>query len=123
MMKTKTVSQLDAQGYFVCATVADESPLEPGVYLFPSNCVDAEEPNIPEGKRAKWIGSWVIEDIPPLAPEPEPEPEPELTYQDLRAMAYPPMADYLDGIVKNDQSQIDAYIAACLAIKAKYPKP
>jgi hypothetical protein len=40
-----------------------------------------------------------------------------------RAAEYPPMADYLDGIVKGDQAQIDAYIAACQAVKAKYPKP
>jgi len=39
-----------------------------------------------------------------------------------RAAEYPPMTDYLDGVVKGDQAQIDAYIAACLAIKAKYPK-
>jgi hypothetical protein len=40
-----------------------------------------------------------------------------------RAAEYPPIADYLDGIVKGDQAQIDAYIAACQAVKAKYPKP
>lgn len=44
-------------------------------------------------------------------------------YQRLRAAEYPDMADYIDGIVKGDQAQVDAYIAACLAIKAKYPKP
>jgi len=43
-------------------------------------------------------------------------------YKAQRAAAYPPMADYLDGIVKNDQAQIDKYIADCLAVKAKYPK-
>lgn len=46
-----------------------------------------------------------------------------LEYQRLRATEYPDFRDYLDGIVKNDQEQIDAYIAACLAVKAKYPKP
>lgn len=44
-------------------------------------------------------------------------------YQRLRAKEYPPMADYLDGIAKNDQEQIQTYIDACLAVKAKYPKP
>lgn len=39
-----------------------------------------------------------------------------------RAAEYPLMSDYLDGVVKGDQQQIDAYIAACLAVKAKYPK-
>ena len=43
-------------------------------------------------------------------------------YKQQRAAEYPPMADYLDGVVKGDQAQIDAYVAACLAVKAKYPK-
>jgi hypothetical protein len=42
---------------------------------------------------------------------------------DLRASEYPPMSDYVDGVVKGDQEQIDKYIADCLAVKAKYPKP
>jgi len=44
-------------------------------------------------------------------------------YQRLRAPEYPPITDYLDGIVKGDTEQIQAYIDACLAVKAKYPKP
>lgn len=43
-------------------------------------------------------------------------------YKTQRAAEYPPIADYLDGVVKGDQAQIDAYIAACQAVKAKYPK-
>jgi hypothetical protein len=43
-------------------------------------------------------------------------------YKAKRAAEYPPMADYIDGVVKGDQAQIDAYIAACMAVKAKYPK-
>jgi hypothetical protein len=39
-----------------------------------------------------------------------------------RAKEYPNFKEYLDGIVKGDQSQIDKYIADCLAVKAKYPK-
>lgn len=46
-----------------------------------------------------------------------------LSYAEKRAMEYPPMADYLDAVVKGDQAQMQAYIDACLAIKAKYPKP
>ena len=44
-------------------------------------------------------------------------------YARNRAAEYPDFKDYLDGIVKGDQAQIDAYIAACQAVKAKYPKP
>ena len=50
-------------------------------------------------------------------------PEDPLAYQAQRAAEYPPATDYLDGVVKNDQAQIQAYIDACLAVKAKYPKP
>jgi len=40
-----------------------------------------------------------------------------------RALEYPPATDYLDGIVKGDQAQVDKYIADCQAVKDKYPKP
>jgi hypothetical protein len=43
-------------------------------------------------------------------------------YKNLRAAEYPSFTDYLDGIVKGDQAQIQAYIDACQAVKAKYPK-
>ena len=39
-----------------------------------------------------------------------------------RASEYPNITDYIDGVVKGDQAQIDKYIADCLAVKAKYPK-
>jgi len=44
-------------------------------------------------------------------------------YKYKRAREYPPITDYLDGIVKGDTEQVQAYIDACLAVKAKYPKP
>jgi hypothetical protein len=44
-------------------------------------------------------------------------------YQRQRASEYPPFADYLDGIVKGDSVKVQAYKNACLAVKAKYPKP
>ena len=43
-------------------------------------------------------------------------------YKYARAREYPNMVDYIDGVVKGDQVQIDKYIADCLAVKAKYPK-
>jgi hypothetical protein len=39
-----------------------------------------------------------------------------------RQAEYPSFIDYLDGVVKGDQAQIDKYIADCQAVKAKYPK-
>ncbi len=71
-MNTKLVCQLDADGYFVGMTVADESPLEPGVWLMPAHTVDVAAPEVPEGYRAEWSGAnFDLEEIPA---EPEPEP-------------------------------------------------
>ena len=44
-------------------------------------------------------------------------------YKYKRQSEYPHITDYLDGIVKGDTEQVQAYIDACLAVKAKYPKP
>ena len=46
-----------------------------------------------------------------------------LNYQRRRKLEYPPITDYLDGVVKGNQEQIDAYIEKCLEVKSKYPKP
>jgi hypothetical protein len=65
------------------------------------------------------IGSVQITDEEAQTLRPQPA---ELTYAQKRAAEYPPATDYLDGVVKGDQAQIDKYIADCQAIKAKYPK-
>lgn len=49
--------------------------------------------------------------------------EAALPYTLKRVNEYPDFREYLDGIVKGDQAQIAAYIAACQAVKTKYPKP
>ena len=46
-----------------------------------------------------------------------------LEYRRLRALEYPDFKEYIDGIVKDDQEQINKYISDCLAVKDKYPKP
>jgi len=46
-----------------------------------------------------------------------------VAYIEKREAEYPNFIEYLDGIVKGDQAQIDKYIADCQAVKAKYPKP
>jgi hypothetical protein len=43
-------------------------------------------------------------------------------YKDKRAAAYPPITEYIDGIVKGDTAQVQAYIDACLAVKQEFPK-
>ncbi len=43
-------------------------------------------------------------------------------YQRDRVKEYPDFKEYLDGIVKGDNAQVQKYINDCLAVKAKYPK-
>jgi hypothetical protein len=51
-----------------------------------------------------------------------PAAEPEWSYDRKRRNEYPDFREYLDGIVKGDNTQIDTYKAACQAVKDKYPK-
>lgn len=67
---TKIVYQLDGNGYFAGEAVADESPLEPGVYLVPAGCVDAPPPKVADGMCARWTGeAWTEEPIQAAAVE------------------------------------------------------
>jgi hypothetical protein len=45
-----------------------------------------------------------------------------LDYARKRKDEYPDIYDYIDGVVKSDQAQIDKYIADCQAVKDKYSK-
>ncbi len=69
------VYQLGPEGYFAGPVKADESPLEPGIFLIPGGCVETAPPVFdPASQRARWVdGDWQVEDI----PQPEPEPEPD----------------------------------------------
>lgn len=62
---------------FIGVDFAQESPLQPGVFLLPAGATFVEPPKVAEGKQAVWVGeSWSVRDI-PLPPEPKPTPEPE----------------------------------------------
>lgn len=102
----KIVSQLDSLGFYVGPAVADESPLEEGVFLIPAGAIDMSPPEFQARfhHKIKWDGSQFIEVenekpaapvlqegetlqfdeaawdwvvIPAPAPEPAPVPEPE----------------------------------------------
>jgi hypothetical protein len=64
------------------------------------------------------FNQWLSEGNTPTPADPVPAP----SYQELRAAAYPPASDYLDGIVKGDSAQVQAYVDACLAVKERFPK-
>lgn len=108
-------------GQLIGDSIADADPLHEGQWLIPAHATTIAPPETKYKQFAAFNGeAWEVFNIPePVEPTPPPAP----TYQELRAMEYPPMAEYLDGIVKGDTEQVNAYIAACLAVKAKYPKP
>lgn len=115
----KQVIQLDENSYFIGVTVADESPLEPGVFLMPAMTVEASVPVVPEGHRAKWNGSGFSFEV---ISQPEPEPEPvEPTYAQKRAAEYPSMGDQLDALFHAGAFPADM-AAKIQAVKDKYPK-
>jgi hypothetical protein len=126
----KQVIQLDSEGYFVGFTTADESPLEPGVYLLPGGSVDTTAPSIPEGKLAKWDKEWVYEDIPKPEPEINPEPvsEPEsmveqvVDFYVLRREAYTAESDPLFFKSQRGEATNQEWLDKVAEIKARYPK-
>ena len=117
----KTVSQLDAQGFFVGTTEADESPLEPGEYLIPGGCVDAPAPTIPSGQRARWADGWAFEDIPAPEPDPVPEPPAPQPTEALRRAAYQAEADPLFFKSQRGEATTEDWLAKVAEIKARYP--
>jgi hypothetical protein len=40
-----------------------------------------------------------------------------------RRHEYPPIEDYIDGVVKGDEAQVSAYKAKCLEVKKQHPLP
>ncbi len=62
-MKTKTVYQTNHLGLYVGPAQAEESPLEPGVFLIPAGCVETPPPTAPEFKVACWMNrEWQLLD-------------------------------------------------------------
>ena len=59
-MTTKTVFQTDAGGVYLGETVADESPLEPGVWLLPAGCVEVAPPEVGQRQAAVFDGDWKL---------------------------------------------------------------
>jgi len=120
-MNQKTVCQLDSDDYFIGVTVADESPLEQGIFLLPHGCVDTDPPVVLDGQRAKWNNGWLIEVIP--TPEPEPIPEPIVTpYTDFRRGAYNSESDPIFFKAQRGEATIEEWLLQVQEIKQRYPK-
>lgn len=70
-------------GEFMGVGIADESPLEPGVFAVPAHATELQPPEVGADFVAKFDGAaWAVEAIP--APPPPPEP-PKPTAESVRA--------------------------------------
>jgi len=65
---------------------------------------------------------WQYVEMMPASKDQEQYMNTILDYAAIRASEYPPAVDYMDGLVKGDVAQQAAYIAACEAVKARWPK-
>lgn len=61
-MNQKTVYQTNYSGLYIGETTADESPLEPDVFLIPAGCVELAPPSEwPENQWPRWNGlKWEL---------------------------------------------------------------
>jgi hypothetical protein len=51
-----------------------------------------------------------------------PDPNYVFNYKVLRKKEYPPIEDFIDAWVKQDDDALEEYRQACLIVKSKYPK-
>ena len=122
----KQLSQLDQDGYFIGVTTADPSPLEPGVFLIPSGAIDVvPPPSVPEGKRAKWEGQWVFEDIPQPEPDESERPltqeEQERKNKSIRLEAYQFLSDPLFFKWQAGEATEEEWLAKRAEIRERFP--
>ena len=52
--QSKPVCQLDAEGFYLCQTVADADPMQPENWLIPAGCVETEPPEVKPEQAAQW---------------------------------------------------------------------
>lgn len=96
-MNSITVYQFDSAGMFLHVSVADESPLEPGVFHMPRGTVTVAPPEeVPDDLWPRWDGAaWQL--VPRPVPVPEPTPVEKLAAflqenPDVAALITPPTA-------------------------------
>lgn len=92
-MTTKPAYQFDRAGLLIGETVADESPMEPGVFLLPARATFSAPPeDVPADKWPRWNGTgWDLVNRPA-------EPSPENSLAKLQAFlnANPDVAELIN---------------------------
>ena len=98
---SKTVYQFDNNGIYLHPTEADESPLEPGVYLYPKNTTSVEPPDCEYNEIPIWNGKkWIIESIQ--------EPHPVDILVDFLCL-YPNVYEYIKEKVEEKAKNTNKY--------------
>jgi hypothetical protein len=70
----------DTNGIYTGDSVADESPLEDGIFLMPANSTEVAPPEVTEGNQAVFsAGEWIVQAI----PAPDQAAKPVLTAEEL----------------------------------------
>lgn len=117
------VSQINSNGYFVCAIEAERDPLMPGEYLLPAGTIAAAPPILPSGHRARWLeAEWQIEPADPPAEVTPPAPTREQQAA-RRLAAYRDESDPLFFLAQAGEADAADWSAARAAIRARFPYP
>jgi hypothetical protein len=107
----------DTNGIYTCDSLADESPLEAGIFLMPANSTEVAPPEVTEGNQAIFIaGKWMVQAI----PAPDQPVEPVLTEEELNEQA---KANIQATLNKIDSEKIRPSSDIVAALAAGKPAP
>lgn len=104
---------------------AHESPAEPGVFITPDCSTENAPPVTASNERSVFdvaTGVWNV--VPAIVTTKDGVDTTVLnpSYAELRAAAYPPIADQLDMQFKDALNGTTTWVDAIAAVKAMYPK-
>lgn len=109
------VYQTNPQGIYIGPVRADESPLEPGVWLIPGGCVETPPPAIPNGMMAVWDGNaWDLMPLPTEQTAPSSE-TPVPTTQELVAQFTSAIDGHVEATARARQYNGAAHLASYVA--------
>jgi hypothetical protein len=112
------------QGKSLTTAIVRQTPTNEQEYLDPSFVswsIGVDEMNtVIEGTLPEGHPTW--DEIKAVSDQIYAEQE-YYSYVRPRQKEYPPVGNYIDAMIKGDQAAMDAHKEACLAVKAKYPKP
>ena len=105
----------NSEGRFTGSTEANESPLEPGIFLIPANATSIEPPTFDSGFMAVFGGeAWNIIDItlevPPIEQTPPEQPKTQAELLQIQNDALKVLVVTLQKQVNTNQSAIDFII-------------